>query len=152
MKRLLALLLAGCCAAGLAQTPMYRSTMPDGKKVISDRPVPGATKVEEITSSKGNYAPGSPPKASPGSQLGGDRNAAREAADARVRSAQQAYDNAAAAAAKGKEEVEGDRIGTAKGGARLSEAYDRRQQALQAQVESAARQLDEARRSYNAVR
>lgn len=152
MKPLLALLLAGCCASVLAQAPMYRFTMPDGKKVISDRPVPGAAKVEEITPPKGNYAPGSPSSASPGSAPGGDRSGARASAEARVRSAQQAYDNAVAAAAKGKEEVEGDRIGTAKGGARLSEAYDKRQQALQAQVELAAKQLDEARRSYNAVR
>ena len=141
---LVAVLLASASLAAGAQ-PMYRSTMPDGKVVISDQPVKGAAKVEEVKTRPGNYAPGSPvpPGAAPAPA---DRAGAAAAAESELKAAQSAYDAAVARAEKGREEREGDRIGTAKGGARLSEAYEKRQQDLKAEVEAARQRLDAARR------
>lgn len=181
MRLLLALALVSACGLAAAQAPMYRSTMPDGKKVISERPMPDAVKVEEIKVSPGNYAPGSPPpkSASPAPKSGSpaakpgspgakpappgakaaDPDAARKAraaelaaAEQELASAQAEYNAAVANAAKGREEVPGDRQGTAKGGARFSEDYEKRQTELQAAVAAAEARLSNARRRYNDAR
>lgn len=156
MRRALAILvLAGVPAVAAAQTPLYRSTMPDGKVVVSDRPMPGAAKVEEMKTRAGNYAPGDPVKGGEpgkGGSPGSGRSAALAAAEAELKAAQGAYDAALAAQAKGREEKDGDRIGTAKGGARLSDAYEKRQDALSAEVDAARQRLDAARRRFNDVR
>ena len=147
---LLAVLLSVASGLAAAQV-MYRSTMPDGKVVISDSPVKGAAKVEEVKSRAGNYAPGNPvPPGAAGKAS--DRSAALAAAESELKAAQAAYDAAVARAQKGREEVEGDRIGTAKGGARLSDAYEKRQEALKAEVDAAQKQLDAARRKLNDAR
>jgi hypothetical protein len=131
---------------------MYRSTMPDGKKVISDRPLPGASKVEELTPPPGNYAPGAPvpkgatPAAAP--EKPASRSAQSAAAEADLKAAQRAYDEAVSRAAAGSVETEGDRQGTAKGGARRTEAYDKRQAELKAEVDAARERLDAAQRRY----
>jgi len=148
---LLAALLSVASGLAAAQATMYRSTMPDGKVVISDSPVKGAAKVEEVKSRAGNYAPGNPvPPGAAGKAS--DRSAALAAAESELKAAQAAYDAAVARAQKGREEVDGDRVGTAKGGARLSEAYDKRQAALKAEVDAAQKQLDVARRKLNDAR
>ncbi len=147
---LLAVLLSVASGLAAAQV-MYRSTMPDGKVVISDSPVKGAAKVEEVKSRAGNYAPGNPvPPGAAGKAS--DRSAALAAAESEFKAAQAAYDAAVARAQKGREEVEGDRVGTAKGGARLSDAYEKRQAALKAEVDAAQKQLDAARRKLNDAR
>lgn len=147
---LLAVLLSAASGLAAAQA-MYRSTMPDGKVVISDQPVKGAAKVEEVKSRAGNYAPGNPvPPGAAGKAS--DRSAALAAAESELKAAQAAYDAAVARAQKGREEVDGDRIGTAKGGARLSDAYEKRQAALKAEVDAAQKQLDAARRKLNDAR
>lgn len=147
---LLAVLLSVASGLAAAQV-MYRSTMPDGKVVISDSPVKGAAKVEEVKSRAGNYAPGNPvPPGAAGKAS--DRAAAFAAAESELKAAQAAYDAAVARAQKGREEVEGDRVGTAKGGARLSDAYEKRQAALKAEVDAAQKQLDAARRKLNDAR
>jgi hypothetical protein len=160
---ILCLVLAMAAGLALAQTTLYRSTMPDGKKVVSDRPMAGAVKVEELKPSPGNYAPGEPvkpaakadPKAAPKPEPGkpgaftppppspASKAADREAAIAQAR---KAYDEALARQAKGKEEGEGDRTGTYKGGARLSDGYYKRQEALQAEVDAARRNLEAVQR------
>jgi hypothetical protein len=53
--------------------------------------------------------------------------------------------NAEAARAAGKEPLPGERVGTAGGASRLSEAYFDRQRKLEADVEKARRELDKAR-------
>ena len=147
---LLAVLLSVASGLAAAQV-MYRSTMPDGKVVISDSPVKGAAKVEEVKSRAGNYAPGNPvPPGAAGKAS--DRSAALAAAESEFKAAQAASDAAVARAQKGREEVEGDRVGTAKGGARLSDAYEKRQAALKAEVDAAQKQLDAARRKLNDAR
>lgn len=142
----------------LAQAQViYRSTMKDGKKVISERPMPGAVKVEELKVSPGNYAPGAQPNESgaPGTgprTAGGSGPSALAAADRDLRNAQKDYDAALDRAAKGKEEKEGDRQGTAGGGARLTDAYNQRQASLQAEVDAAKARLDAARKKFNDAR
>jgi hypothetical protein len=166
MRPLIAFLLVAWSGAVLAQAPMYRSTMPDGKTVVSDRPMPGAAKVEEMKTSQGNYAPGSPvakpatpsgpaPKSAapvPAPPKPATRSAKAAEAEAELRAAQANYDAAVARAEKGRVETEGDRQGTAKGGARLTEDYEKRQQGLKAAVDAAQERLDAARRKYNAAR
>ena len=89
---LLAALLSVASGLAAAQA-MYRSTMPDGKVVISDQPVKGATKVEEVKTRAGNYAPGNPVK--PGAAgAATDRSAALAAAESELKAAQAAYDAA----------------------------------------------------------
>lgn len=151
MRVLAIAVLSAACALAQAQAPMYRSTMKDGKRVISDRPMPGAVKVEELKLRQGNYAPGAPvPAQGQGSDAPDpkepDANAQRRArAQKELAEAQRAYDAALAKQEKGKEEGPGDRIGTVKGGARLSEAYYKRQEALEAEVEAARSRLGAAR-------
>jgi hypothetical protein len=150
MRTLACIVLAASCALAFAQAPVYRSTMPDGKRVISDRPMPGAVKVEEIKVSPGNTAPGSPvPQADKAQSVEGQRraNVKENLADA-----QRALDEALEKQAKGKEEGAGDRIGTAKGGARISDEYYKRQETLAAEVEAARKRLEEARRAAQAAR
>ena len=149
MRNLTGLVLALACGFAFAQAPMYRSTMPDGKTVVSDRPMPGARKVEEIKTGPGNYAPGNPVKDGTATS---DRAGALAAAEAELKKAQKDYDAALAKADSGRTEREGDRIGTAKGGARLSEAYEKRQAALKAEVDAARESLDVARRKFSDAR
>ncbi len=151
-RLLVAAVLSVACAIAQAQAPMYRSTMKDGKKVISDRPMPGAVKVEELRLRQGNYAPGAPvPQSAPtGSDTpepkAQDANAQRRAkAQKELAEAQRAYDEALARQEKGKAEGPGDRIGTAKGGARISDAYYKRQEALEAEVDAARDRLSAAK-------
>jgi len=146
----LAIMVSAAAGVAFAQAPVYRSTMPDGKKVLSDRPMPGAIKVEEIKVSPGNTAPGNPvTKSTP---KPGDRPATLDEAQAGLRKAQQEYDAAVAAAEKGREEIPGDRQGTASGGARFTDAYNDRQARLKQEVEAAKGRLDEAQRKANNAR
>lgn len=154
MRTIASIVIAAACGLALAQAPVYRSTMPDGKKVISDRPMPGAVKVEEIKVREGNTAPGSPVPSSDGAApKEADANAQRRARAAkRVAEAQRLYDEALEKQAKGRDEGPGDRIGTAKGGARISDEYYKRQDALAAEVEAARKRLEEARNAARDAR
>jgi len=69
----------------------------------------------------------------------------RDAIGSHVSAAEKALADAQAALAAGKEPREGERIGTAKGGSRLNEAYFERMKALESAVENARRNLDVAR-------
>ena len=137
------LLLALACAALTAQAQaVYRSEMPDGRIIYGDKPAPGAKEAKEVVLQKPNII--APVSTKPGPSVqqkdagaGGDR----------VQSARQALDAAKAALAAGREEKEGDRIGTAtKGSARLTDAYFQRVKALEDAVAAAQKQLDDARR------
>ncbi len=153
MRTLACIALAASCALAFAQAPVYRSTMPDGKRVISDRPIPGAVKVEEIKVSPGNTAPGSPvPPVSPAEKARSPADQRRALAKDNLDSAQRAYEEALAKQAKGQEEVGGDRVGTYKGGARISDEYYKRQEALAAEVEAARNNLEAARKAAQAAR
>jgi hypothetical protein len=135
--------LVSCLAS--AQT-LYKSTMPDGKVIYGDKPVPGAVKVEapNVTPASKGIAPPTAQETQALKRLEADR-ARRDSTESSVRAAEKALSDAEAALAAGKEPREGERVGTAKGGSRLSEAYFERQKVLEAVVEQARRNLEVAR-------
>ena len=124
----------------------YKSTMPDGSIVYGDKPAPDAVKVEETRPdiSKGGIG-GTTPREQEALKEMEKARAQREAGQDKVQAAEQALRNAEAARTAGKEPLEGERIGTAGGASRLSEAYDERQRRLEEAVARARRELEAAR-------
>jgi len=128
-----------------AQT-LYKSTLPDGRVVYSDKPTPGAARVEEIRPDTGK---GGLVGSTPGEQqMLQDMERARlgrEGGQDQAREAAQALKDAEAAREAGKEPLENERIGTSGGASRLTDSYFERQRGLEQAVEQARRRLDEAR-------
>ena len=142
---------AGILAAALLLQPavaqtLYKSTMPDGGVVYGDKPAPGAVKVEETRPdvSKGGIGGTAPREAEALKQME-EARAKREGAEDKVRAAEQALRDAEAARAAGKEPLASERIGTAGGASRITDAYDVRQKKLDDAVEKARRELDQLR-------
>jgi hypothetical protein len=142
-----------------AQT-MYKSTMPDGSIVFSDKPPPGASKVETIKvepsqpaakaePSKGDKSKAADKKApavDPAAlQKLREEKAKRERAEANVAAAEKALRTAEEALAKGEEPLPGERTGIVGGKTRLNEAYWARQRKLKDDVENARANLERAR-------
>lgn len=135
-------------AAGAAAQVVYKSTMPDGKVVYAEKPVPGAKRVDRID----------PPPAKTGTTLATPDEIARAEAQARERAAtgttrQSELEDARAQLQKalaardvGKEPLPGERTGAAGGKSRLAEAYATRQQALEDAVIAARKRLEDAQR------
>lgn len=134
---LFTLLLAGASVAA-AQT-LYKSTMPDGKVTYGEKPVPGAKKVETIEA----------PPAKTGVTLvrpeekRNERTAPGAAQQSELPQARQNLQKAQAALEAGKEPVEGERIGTAGGSSRLTDAYFERQKSLAAAAEAARKRVEQ---------
>jgi hypothetical protein len=151
-----AILLVAAIGAVDAQR-IGRYVFPDGRVVYSDRPVPGAKLVDEV-------APPPPPTASPpaaaregkAAKPGGSPGAARvrtlAEADAEVRAATEALEQARATLDAGIEPLPGERTGTASGFSRLNEAYQARQEANQKAVAAAEERLQRAVAARNATR
>lgn len=142
----LALVLAAAPALGQV---IYKSTMPDGRVIYSDAPVPGALKSEASNVPK---SPGVTPVAPPAQEQPEEAEARRlerqyaiEAAHAELDNAEKALAEAQAARQAGREPLEGERQGTAGGGNRLTETYFKRQQALETAVQQAQQRVDAAR-------
>lgn len=162
----LLLVLLAFAPAALGQTIIYRSTMPDGRTVLSDRPTPGAKKVEEF------YTPKSPPPpparvappaaAKPDAAAAKPDPAAKPAAETRsakldealkeLREAEDELRQLQAERAAGETPKEGERQGTAGGGSRLSEDYFKRQKELDRNVDDAEQRLDEFRAKVKSLR
>jgi hypothetical protein len=125
---------------------MYKSTMPDGQVIYGDKPAPGAAKVEptKVAPATKGVIPPTPGETQVLRQLEADR-ARQDAAGGRMRALEKALADAEAALAAGKEPREGERIGTASGASRLTDAYWERQKALESAVEKARRDLEAAR-------
>ena len=146
---LIGMLLAAVMAAlpAAAQT-LFKSTMPDGKVIYGDKPVPGAAKVEQTAAPPPPATKGAAPQAAREAdavrKLEGER-AQGEAAQDRVRAAEKALADAEARLAGGKEPLPDERIGIASGKSRLNDAYWERQKSLEAAVEKARRDLDNAK-------
>lgn len=123
----------------------YKSTMPDGRIIYGDKPVPGAAKVDELKPAATQGI--TPPSAKEQGVLSDLERARenREGKDNRVRAAQEAVTRAEAALAAGKEPLASERIGTAGGGQRLTEEYFERQKRLEAEVARARAELVNAR-------
>jgi hypothetical protein len=141
----LALVLAAAPALGQV---IYKSTMPDGRVIYGDAPVPGALKSEASNVPKSTgVTPVAPaeeqPEETEARRL--ERQYAIEAAHAEVENAEKALAEAQAAREAGREPREGERQGTAGGGNRLSESYFQRQQALETAVQQAQQRVDAAR-------
>jgi hypothetical protein len=129
---------------------VYKSIMPDGRIIYSEKPVPGAKKVEEIVPQTGNTGVQT---TTPQEQKQLQELEARRKRDtdrqSQIQEAEKALQEAEAALPAGKEPLPGERIGTAGGGSRLSEAYFERQKALQTAVEAARKRLEEVRAAAN---
>jgi hypothetical protein len=135
-------------SAGAQAQPLYKSTMPDGSVIYSEKPVAGARRVETLA----------PPPASTGVELVKpeererleqrlkERAAESAKRERAIAAARRELERAQAALAAGKEPLPGERIGIAGGGTRLSEEYWERQKKLESAVEAARRKLDEAMR------
>jgi len=145
-------LASACClsAALLLQTAaaqvLYKSTLPDGRIVYGDKPAPDAVKVEETRPDikKGGIGGITAREKEALKELEKTR-LQREGGQDKVRSAEEALRNAEAARAAGKEPLASERLGTAGGASRITDAYYERQKKLDADVEQARRELDQAR-------
>ena len=143
------ILVSGCLivmavlAQSVAAQTVYRSTMPDGRVIFSDQPVPGAAKVESSTP---NTSDSGVQVLQPGAedelrQMEDAREDSESQADDR-RQAQEALRKAEEALANGKEPLPGERIGTAGGNSRLTDAYWARQNRLKQGVVEAQNKLN----------
>ena len=155
--RTVALLAGLFVAATAAAQNAYRYVTPEGRVIYSDMPVPGARL-------DGTIAPPAPAPA--GSAAGFTPSPAQEAvlksADARVRrlnevtaEIQNLERELAAANARleaGREPLEGERIGTFGGRARLSDAYWARQDYNQLAVADVQSRLNRAVQERNSLR
>lgn len=134
---------------------VFKSTMPDGKVIYGEKPVPGAKTVDTIE----------PPPATTGTTIITPEEKARVEKMTKERAAANAASAASAAARQleldearkqlqqaetardgGKEPLPGERIGIIGGKTRLTDAYFERQKNLEQGVAAARRWLDEAQR------
>ena len=137
-------LLLSAAAAG-AQT-LYKSTMPDGKVIYSEKPAPGAKRVDTVE----------PPPARTGTTTITPQEKARaqqapapaaaQQPNAALDDARRQLQQAQAARESGKEPLPGERAGTAGGASRLTEAYHARQKSLEAAVQAATQRVQELER------
>jgi len=123
---------------------VFRSVMPDGKIVYGDAPAPGAKEAKPVNLPPPNIAT---PGQSSGSASPADGAAPAGNNAAEIAAARQNLDAAQKALAAGREQREGDRIGTATGGSRLTDDYVQRVKALEDGVTAAQNQLDTAQRN-----
>ena len=138
--RSLALAALFAFAATAAAQTLYKSTMPDGKIVYSEKPVPGAKRVDTME----------PPPARTGTTTVTPQEKARLEKPApsapqqsAVEEARKQLKQAELARETGKEPLAGERIGTAGGLSRLTDAYHARQKSLELAVEAARQRLAE---------
>ncbi|MBI3373537.1 MAG: DUF4124 domain-containing protein [Betaproteobacteria bacterium] len=156
----LILVLLAFAPAAFGQTIIYRSTMPDGRTVLSDRPTPGAKKVEEFYTPKSPPPPPAPvappaaaaktdPTAKPAAE---SRSAKLDAAIKELREAEEELRQLEAERAEGQAPKEGDRQGTSSGKSRLNENYFNRQKELDQNVDEAEQRIDELRARVKSLR
>lgn len=144
--RLIALVLALSAFGAGAQT-VYKSTMPDGKVVYGEKPVPGAQKVDTLeppptTTGVTAVTPEEKARAEMNAkQKATSSTRSREADDAR-----QQLQKAEAARDAGKEPLPTERMGRAGGGTRLTEEYFVRQKSLEDAVSAARKRVEETGR------
>jgi hypothetical protein len=154
MPRAILLIGAALCSllANAQDVYYFRSTMPDGKVVIGDKPAPGAKDVQKVPLRAGNVVPSTQSSASGGGQPLADRQGALDSADADLRAAQQELQAAQAALQAGQEPQPGERIGTAGGTSRLTDAYMQRIKSLEDAVAVAQKRFDDAQAKRNAAK
>jgi Domain of unknown function (DUF4124) len=150
IKGIVALLLAAWTALAAAET-VYKYERPDGKVIYSDSPVEGARLIGkfDLVPAPASAEPQRPARAE---DTPDPRRAALDAADARVKTADQALTRALEWQQQAAEPLPGERRGNVGGHSRLTPEYFARQRAAAADVEAARANLDEAYRLRNEVR
>lgn len=140
-----------------AQAPLiYRSVMPDGHVVFGDKPAPGAKESKPLVLRPANIStpgPTSAPNAAAGSNAGNapSRQQSIETANGDLNEAKQNLERVKAVLESNREPKADERIGT-KTGTRTTEAYEQRIKALEQDVATAQRQLEEAQARRNELR
>jgi hypothetical protein len=146
------LLAAAVAAPALAD--IYKYERADGTVVYSDGPVQGARLVERFAIARAPATPQAPagrPQA-PGPRpevVQADPQSPLDVADAEVRAAQKAVEDARARVQQGAEPLPGERAGIGGGKSRLTEEYFGRQKALQEELADANRRLELAYQHRN---
>ena len=126
---------------------LYKSTMPDGKVIYGDGPMPGAVKVEKTrpdTSKKGITA-ATPKEKEALKKMETERAAGGAGAGQTVQDVEGTLRRLEAAREQAKEPLAGERIGTVGGGSRFTDAYWERQKRLDQTIEAMRRDLEKAR-------
>jgi hypothetical protein len=141
------LLVVALLAQPAAAQTLYKSVSPDGRVTYSDKPPADAVKTEkkQLDTSKQGVVPPTQRDKATLQQLEASRKM-RESAQERVRRYEIALHDAEVALSMGKEPQPSERLGTAGGGQRLTDEYHARQKRLEANVERARRDLDNARK------
>ena len=146
VKILMSLVFAVLAAASGAQAQVvYKSTMPDGKVIYTEKPVPGATRVDTIEPppAKTGMSSLTPEEKARADEFAKKRAAAAATKGNDLDDARRQLKQAEAAREAGKEPLPGERIGTAGGGSRLTDAYQQRQKTLDDAVNAAKKRLDQ---------
>ena len=131
-------------ASNAAAQKMYKSVMPDGRIVYSEKPTPGAKSVDTVDApASSGVSVVTPQEKQRADQSKRDATQqARSNANA-VEDARKQLKQAEAAREAAKESREGERLGTAKGGSRLTEEYFARQKQADEAVDTARKRLQE---------
>jgi hypothetical protein len=143
-------LVAALCPQLAAAQVNYKSTMPDGRVIYGDKPAPGARKVEPLKSAPTKGVTVSTPRDAAALKQLETARTGRAVSSATVSAAEQALRKAEAELAAGKEPGEGDRIGTASGAQRFSDAYWARQKRLAENYDKARANLEKVQRDVEA--
>jgi hypothetical protein len=157
---LLAVLAIMAAPPSTAQS-VYKSTLADGRVVYGGKPEKGAAKVESVAlrapmievEPQAAEAQRQREKAQ-GAELDkrlATQRLAREKADAELVPARDAVASAEMALASGREPLPGERIATADGGSRLSEAHFERVTSLEDEVGAAKQRLRKAQQDRNGL-
>ena len=151
--RISAVLLLALAWAGAQAQTVYKYQMPDGRILYSTEAQPQGKLLETLKSAPAPSA-GNP---RPAPQNDGGRSARRvadlEAADAEVKQASRALEEARKRQETGAEPEEGERVGTVRAGrGRAREEYLERQRELQDAVDAAQKRLDAAYKRLNELR
>ena len=133
----------------VAAQQVYKSTMPDGKVIYGPEPVPGAKKVDKITTKTQDAGVriSTPEQKRSLEQREAQQQAQTTRREAELSDLKRALQEAEAAREAGKEPREGDFIGNAGGGMRLNDAFLERQKTLEAAVQDARKRLEAAQRA-----
>jgi hypothetical protein len=155
IKGIVALALATGLTTAAAET-VYKYERPDGKVIYSDSPVQGAKLIgqfELVPAPVSAHPDRGEPRPVPADESAERRAAALDAADARIKAADQALKDALERQQQAFEPLPGERLGNVGGGtSRLTEEYFARQRAAAAAVDAARAELDAAYRVRNEVR
>ena len=159
MRLTLSLFIALCSVDAAAQAPaIYRSLMPDGHIVFGDKPAPGAKESKPLVVRPSNISTPGPssapnPTATGGAATGGTagRQQNIDTANSDLNEAKQNLERVKAVLESNREPKAEERIGT-KTGVRTTDTYDQRIKALEQDVVTAQRQLNEAQARRNELR